>query len=77
MEQQALLLQISEVSTLQKWRDDLGFFGESFRPLSSITLGKFQENWTDCKMIIIDEYSMLRQKKLHFANERTLYHQSN
>ena len=57
-------------TTLQNWRDGLGFFGNSFHPLSTITLGKFQENWKDCKMIIIDEYSMLRQKELHFANER-------
>jgi hypothetical protein len=57
-------------TTLQNWRDGLGFFGDSFHPLSTITLGKFQEHWKDCKMIIIDEYSMLRQKELHFANER-------
>lgn len=48
-------------TTIQNWRTGLGFFRDSVQPLSGTTLAEMQEKWKDCKLIIIDEFSMLRQ----------------
>ena len=57
-------------TTIHSWKSGLGFFGEKISPLKGNTLLELQQVWRQRKLIIIDEFSMLRQKELHFINER-------
>ena len=57
-------------STVHNYKDGIGFFGERFRDLSPKTLQSFQARMRRKKLIIIDEFSMLRQYELAFIDRR-------
>ena len=57
-------------STIQNYKDGLGFFSTRFKPLSPKLLAIFQQKWKHKRLIVIDEYSMLRQKELHYIDRR-------
>ena len=55
-------------TTLQNYTTGLGFNSECFLELGSRTLLRFQEKWKNCKLLIIDGYSMLKQKELNYLD---------
>ena len=58
-------------STIQNYTTGLGFYSASkVRPLSSTTLKILQTRFADVKLIILDEFSMLKQSELFFVNAR-------
>lgn len=59
-------------STFQNYTDGLGInTRREFDDLSSVTLQKFQDRMKGkCKLIILDEYSMLGQNSLHHMDMR-------
>ena len=57
-------------STFQNFKDGLGFYGTSYSPLSSSLLGSFQQRMKNKKLIILDEFSMLRQYEIAYINRR-------
>lgn len=58
-------------STFQNYSDGLGIFSDHmFTPLSAAVLERFQERMCLKKLIIIDEFSMLRQSEIHYIDER-------
>ena len=57
-------------TTIQNYSTGLGFNADCFRPLGSQTLLRFQEKWKKRKLIIIDEFSMLKQKELYYLDQR-------
>ena len=57
-------------STFQNFTDGLGLFGDKYSPLGERTLQRFQNRMKDKKLIIVDEFSMMKQCELHFIDLR-------
>ena len=59
-------------STFQNYTDGLGIDSRrAFTDLASVTLQKFQDRMKGkCKLVIIDEYSMLGQSSLYYIDRR-------
>lgn len=60
-------------TTIHSWKHALGLpvgTNAKYKKLGSKTLQRMQQRFSDLRLLIVDEYSMLRQRELHFIDRR-------